>query len=165
MISVRVAMSVLVLAGSAGTVGAQVPSAAAQASPECVTQFNTIRSEAETRGMAAKTASEKQASREDMCKLVKDYTAAEDNLVNFAETNMSKCGIPNEILLQLKTVRARNAINQMNWCVTEFRLKTDFGPSNSRENYPGYRVGPDGYPFGPPRRPKPLELKVLDIAG
>ena len=45
--------------------------------PECVTQFTSLRAEVEKRGMAAKTASEKRASREEMCKLVTAYGDAD----------------------------------------------------------------------------------------
>jgi hypothetical protein len=83
---------------------------------ECMTQFTTLRSEVEKRGMAAKAASEKQAPREEMCKLVKAYGAAETKWIKFAETSMAKCGIPQEIVKQLKTVHARTADGEKKLC-------------------------------------------------
>jgi hypothetical protein len=84
--------------------------------PECMTQFTTLRAEVEKRGMAARTASEKHASREEMCKLVTEYGAAETKWIKYTEGNMSKCGIPKEIVAQLKTVHAKTADGQKKLC-------------------------------------------------
>lgn len=83
---------------------------------ECMTQFTSLRSEVEKRGMAARTASEKRVSREEMCKLVTAYSGAEIKWVKFAEGNMTKCGIPKEIVTQLKTVHAKTADGQKKLC-------------------------------------------------
>ena len=81
-----------------------------------MTQFTTLRSEVEKRGMAARAASEKQAPRDEMCKLVKAYGAAETKWIKFAESSMAKCGIPQEIVKQLKTVHARTADGEKKLC-------------------------------------------------
>jgi hypothetical protein len=83
---------------------------------ECMTHFTSLRSAVEKRGMAARTASEKRASREEMCKLVTAYSAAEIKWVKYAEGNMTKCGIPKEIVTQLKTVHAKTADGQKKLC-------------------------------------------------
>jgi hypothetical protein len=83
---------------------------------ECATQFQALRSDVEKKGMAAKAASEKQVAREEMCKLVTAYSAAEVKWVKYAEGNMTKCGIPKEIVTQLKTVHARTAEGQKKLC-------------------------------------------------
>jgi len=66
--------------------------------------------------MAAKAGGEKQVSREEMCKLVTAYSAAEIKWVKFAETHKTKCGIPDQIVQQLKTVHARTAEGQKKLC-------------------------------------------------
>ena len=53
---------------------------------------------------------------EEMCKLVTAYSAAEIKWVKFAEGNMTKCGIPKEIVTQLKTVHAKTAEGQKKLC-------------------------------------------------
>jgi hypothetical protein len=83
---------------------------------ECMTQFTALRSEVEKRGMAAKTAGEKHATREEMCQMVTAYGAAETKWIKFAEGNMSKCGIPKEIVTQLKSVHAKTADGQKKLC-------------------------------------------------
>jgi len=84
--------------------------------PECQTQFTALRSEVEKRGIAAKTASEKHASREEMCKLVTEYGAAETKWIKYTESHMSKCGIPKEIVAQLKAVHVKTADGQKKLC-------------------------------------------------
>jgi hypothetical protein len=83
---------------------------------ECMTQFTALRSEVEKRGIAAKTASEKKASREEMCQLVKAYGAAETKWIKFAEIGITKCGIPQEIVKQLKASHARTADGEKKLC-------------------------------------------------
>jgi hypothetical protein len=83
---------------------------------ECMTQFTSLRSDVEKRGMAAKAAGEKKATREEMCKLVTAYSAAELKWIKFAEGSASKCGIPKDIVKQLKTVHARTTDGQKKLC-------------------------------------------------
>ena len=83
---------------------------------ECMTQFTSLRAEVEKRGMAARAGGEKRVSREEMCQLVTTYSTAETKWVKFAEGNMSKCGIPKEIVTQLKTVHAKTADGQKKLC-------------------------------------------------
>ena len=83
---------------------------------ECMTQFTTLRAEVEKRGLAAKAGGEKRVSREEMCKLVTEYNTAEIKWVKYAEGNMTKCGIPKEIVTQLKTVHAKTAEGQKKLC-------------------------------------------------
>jgi len=83
---------------------------------DCVAPFTALRTEVEKRGMAAKTASEKRASREEMCKLVTAYGDAEVKWIKYTESNMSKCGIPKELVTQLKTVHAKTADGQKKLC-------------------------------------------------
>jgi hypothetical protein len=102
------------MGGGFGGGGFGGPPPAAQ--QECVGPFTALRSEVEKRGMAAKAGGEKQASREEMCKLVTAYSAAELKWIKFAEANMSKCGIPKEIVSQLKAVHAKTADGQKKLC-------------------------------------------------
>ena len=83
---------------------------------ECSTQFQTLRSEVEKKGMAARAGGEKQVAREEMCKLVTAYSAAEAKWVKFAEVSMAKCGIPKEIVTQLKTAHNKTAEGQKKLC-------------------------------------------------
>jgi len=96
-----------------GGPGMGAPTAAQQ---ECVAQFQALRGEVEKRGVAAKAGNGKQVAREELCKLVTAYSAAETKWVKYAEANMTKCGIPKPIITQLKTVHAKTADAQKKIC-------------------------------------------------
>jgi hypothetical protein len=74
--------------------------------PPCMAEFTKLRLDVEKKGMAAKAASQKKASREEMCKLITNYAAAETKWVKFTEGGVQSCGIPAQIAEQLKKVHA-----------------------------------------------------------
>ncbi|MEN3351354.1 MAG: hypothetical protein V7632_4989 [Bradyrhizobium sp.] len=78
------------------------PGAAGGGSEACMKNFVPLREEAEKRGKAIKTASDKHASAAEACKLIGNYGKAELNMIKYVETNAAKCGIPPEISDQLK---------------------------------------------------------------
>jgi hypothetical protein len=75
--------------------------------PPCVVEFGKLRDEVQKKGTAAKYASEHKTPREEMCKMVVAYSSAEQRWLKFAETGITACGIPVEIVNQLKQVHAR----------------------------------------------------------
>ncbi|HVX91715.1 MAG TPA: hypothetical protein VG985_00690 [Xanthobacteraceae bacterium] len=75
--------------------------------PPCVSQFMQLRQEVEKRGLAAKAGNEHHVSREEMCKLIQAYAAAETKMVKYAEDNNVWCGIPAQIVEQMKTGHAK----------------------------------------------------------
>jgi hypothetical protein len=74
--------------------------------PPCMADFTKLREEVEKKGLAAKAAGQKRASREEMCKLITSYAASEAKWVKFTETGVGTCGIPPQIANQLKQVHA-----------------------------------------------------------
>ncbi len=64
--------------------------------------FVPLREEAEKRGKAIKTASDRHASPQEACKLIGNYSQAEIKMIRYVEANASKCGIPAQISDQLK---------------------------------------------------------------
>jgi hypothetical protein len=83
---------------------------------DCLRQFTSLRSEVEKRGVAAKGAGDKHAPREEMCKLVTAYSAAETKWVKYSSDNMAKCGIPKQVVEQIKAVHVRTADAQKKIC-------------------------------------------------
>jgi len=125
---------------------------------ECVARFTALRSQVEKMGMAAKAGSEKRLPREEMCKLVTAYSAAEMKWVEYADMSMSRCGIPQEIVRQLKTVHVRTANGEKKLCAAEpaaaptLSNTLDRAPLPTRApNGPG-GYGPGGYCWDPPVR-------------
>jgi hypothetical protein len=76
---------------------------------QCLEQFTEFRSEVEKRAMAAKTASEKHVTRDEMCKLVTAYSGAEAKWIKFSDDNMARCGIPKQAIEQIKSVHVHTA--------------------------------------------------------
>jgi hypothetical protein len=70
----------------------------------CMAEFTKLREEVEKKGMTAKVAGQKHASREEMCKLITVYAASEAKWVKFTEAGVGTCGIPVQIATQLKQV-------------------------------------------------------------
>jgi hypothetical protein len=104
-----------------GPMGAQVPMGAAPFGvggqpPPCVMAFGKLRDEVQKKGAAAKDASEHKVAREKMCKIVQAYSAVEGNWLKFAEAGISTCGIPREVVNQLKQVHARTEHARMSIC-------------------------------------------------
>jgi len=72
--------------------------------PPCIAEFGKLRDDVQKKGLAAKAAGERKVSREEMCKHITAYNAAELKWVKFSESNVSTCGIPGEVVQQLKQV-------------------------------------------------------------
>lgn len=84
--------------------------------PPCVTVFGKLRDEVQKKGAAAKDASEHKVAREKMCQIVQAYSAVEGKWLKFAEAGVSTCGIPREVVNQLKQVHARTERARMSIC-------------------------------------------------
>ena len=50
---------------------------------------------------------QREVARDEMCKIVQAYSAAEGKWLKFAEAGVASCGIPGEVVNQLKQVHAR----------------------------------------------------------
>ncbi len=83
----------------------------------CIRSFTQYREEVEKRGLAAKAANDShKASREEMCKLVTAYSAAEVKWIKYTAENMTKCGIPKEIVEQIKKAHAHTDDARVKLC-------------------------------------------------
>ncbi len=85
--------------GMGGPPGAG-PTAAQQA---CFAEFTKLREDVEKKGKAARAGGEHKISREEMCKLITAFTTAEMKWIKFSEAGVNTCGIPAQIIQQLKT--------------------------------------------------------------
>jgi len=72
--------------------------------PPCMAEFSKLRDDVQKRGLAAKAAGQRKVSREEMCKHITAYSAAELKWVKYTEANVTSCGIPAEVVTQLKQV-------------------------------------------------------------
>jgi hypothetical protein len=103
--------------GGAGGMGGGMGGAAGQV-PEaqkiCLT-FPAIREDVEKGAAGIRAAGERKASREEVCPLFKAFAVKEEKLVKFLTVNQRLCGVPANVITQLKqshakTIQVRNAV-------------------------------------------------------
>jgi hypothetical protein len=88
--------------GFSGGPPAQIPEA-----QRICTTFPALREDMEKSGGLIKAASERKATREEVCPLFKNFTAKEAKMLSFLETNQRLCGVPPKIITQIKTSHAK----------------------------------------------------------
>ena len=96
-------------AGGAGGAGGMVggaPGAVPEAQKICL-EFPAIREDVEKGAAGIRTAGERKATREEVCPLFKVFAAKEEKLVKFLITNQRLCGVPPNIITQVKTNHAK----------------------------------------------------------
>jgi len=84
--------------------------------PPCIAEFLKLRSEVEKAGIAAKTARAHNAPREEMCKLITTFVAAEAKMVSYASANASSCGIPPPAIKQMKEGHEKTGVIRAQIC-------------------------------------------------
>jgi hypothetical protein len=88
--------------------------------PLCMAEFAELRDDVQKRGLAAKAAGQRKASREEMCKHITAYSAAELKWVKYTEDNVTSCAIPTELVSQLKQVHSNTEQIKEKICAREF---------------------------------------------
>jgi hypothetical protein len=101
--------------------------------PPCYKDFMPLREEAQKRGQMIQAATSKKdkASREEVCALFKNYSAAEAKVVNFIKKNAQSCGIPPEAATQMKANHDRTLRTQNQICSTAGGPAKPTGPGLS----------------------------------
>jgi len=77
--------------------------------------FPSIREEVEKGAATIRAAGERKATREEVCPLFKAFAAKEEKLVSFLTTNQKLCGVPPNVITQVKqnhakTIKIRNTV-------------------------------------------------------
>lgn len=100
--------------------------------PPCFKDFMPLREEAQKRANAVQAASKRKAPPSEACQLLGRFTEAEARVVKFVEANGSSCGIPNEVLTQLKTAHGQSLDLRKKVCaVAQQQPQRPAGPSLS----------------------------------
>jgi len=93
------------------------PGSAPQAGTSpCLPEFLRLREDVEKKGRIAKQASEHKVTREEMCKYVTVYSAAEQKWVKFAESGVATCGVPASVAQELKTLHGHTEETKAKIC-------------------------------------------------
>jgi hypothetical protein len=69
---------------------------------QCEQQFKSLEAELIKRGTALKGASEKKASPQEVCKLLRGYVSTEAQMLKFLTEKKAACGVPDQVIGQAK---------------------------------------------------------------
>jgi hypothetical protein len=89
----------------AAPVAAQVVPVPTQA-PPCVQEFIRLRNDTARKGKAIQDASHK-TTPQVACRLFTTYSAAEEKMLNYAEKQSTWCGIPDQVIAEIKKGHAQ----------------------------------------------------------
>ncbi len=78
-----------------------------QQEPPCVKEFGKLRDEAQKKAQAIRTASEHKVPPKEACALFNSFSAAETKLIKYAADNATWCGIPPEVVGNLKQAHSK----------------------------------------------------------
>ncbi|MSP45194.1 MAG: hypothetical protein EXQ83_04830 [Xanthobacteraceae bacterium] len=88
-----------------------------EAQKVCMT-FPALREDVEKGAAGIKVASARKASREEVCPLFKSFAIKEARMIKFLETNQKLCGVPLQIIPQVKANHAKTIQIRNNVCST-----------------------------------------------
>ena len=96
-------------------------------------EFIPLREDAEKRGKLIKAASDRHAAPEEACKLLGAFGLAETRMIKYVETHSAKCGIPPQVLEQLKAGHKNSEAMTQKVCNAAQQVQTrgPAGPSLS----------------------------------
>jgi hypothetical protein len=121
--------------GGGGFGGAPAGPSMSGAEAECMKAFMPLRQEAEKRGKLIKAASDRHASPDEACKLIGNFGVAEVKMLKYVETHVAQCGIPPQVLDQLRNGRKNTENMQQKVCAVAQQAATQqkgpAGPSLS----------------------------------
>lgn len=110
--------ALLGLAAAAGPAWAQVPPGAGGEPPACVKKFLDLRKTAEARAKRLEAAGKRnpKPTAQEACSLFNAFAAAEAKLLNYASENQTWCGIPAQVVTQMKASHERTAAARTRVC-------------------------------------------------
>jgi hypothetical protein len=99
------------LPGAAGTAAAQFqPPVQPQGEPPpCVKEFLALRDVAAQKASAIRAASARKAPANEACALFNAFSAAETKIIKYAEDNAVWCGMPLQVLVNIKKEHAKTS--------------------------------------------------------
>jgi hypothetical protein len=111
--------------------GASPWNAGPQQEPPCVQTFGKLRDDAQKKAGAIQAASQKKVDPKTACGLFNTFSAAEAKLVKYAADNVKACGIPPEIINNLKAQHQKTIGIQTRVCQAAANPPRPAGPSLS----------------------------------
>ncbi len=111
--------------------GAAPPQGGAAPPPECMQQFAPMRDEVQRRAKLVQDAGKRHATPQEACKLIGEFSQAEQRFMNFVSTKQTACGIPAEIPKQMKVAHGHTEQMLKQVCHMANAPQASAGPSLS----------------------------------
>lgn len=94
------------------------PGAGQQQMPPCVQKFVALRNDAATKAKALEAAGKRKhkPTAQEACGLFNAFSAAEGKLLKYADENATWCGIPPQVVSQMKTAHERTTTARTRVC-------------------------------------------------
>jgi hypothetical protein len=124
-----------ILPVAVGAARAQFPSAPPQQeqqqAPPCLEEFGKLRDDTQKKASAIQAAGQRKASPKEACGLFNTFAAAEAKMLKYAADNAVWCGIPPEIIANIRTGHARTTDMRTKVCRIAAAPMPSQGPSLS----------------------------------
>jgi len=120
-----------VVALFAGSAQAQFGPAAPQQEPPCIKDFGKLRDDTEKKAMAIRAAGERKATPKEACQLFNAFVAAQSKMLKYATDNATWCGIPNQVVSDLKGGITKTSEIRTRVCQAAAAPQRPAGPSLS----------------------------------
>ncbi len=114
-----------------GGFGAAPPPQQHQGPPPACQQLLVMRDDVQKHGTALQAAGKKKAGPEVACKLFKSFIAAESKMIKGLEQHSTLCGVPDNVIKQLKAQHAQAEKSSVQVCEAAARGPAPTGPSLS----------------------------------
>ncbi len=127
-------IAALGLAAAAGPAWAQMQPGAGQQAPPCVKKFMSLRDIAATKAKTLEAVGKRKQkpTAQEACHLFNVFSTAEGNLLKYATENATWCGIPPQVVEQMKKAHARTTVTRTRICsVAAAQQARPRGPSLS----------------------------------
>jgi hypothetical protein len=102
-----------------------------QQQPPCMDDFMKLRGEFERRAKAVEAAGKRKPAPDEACKLISSFVDAGSRLIKFVEVNTRSCGIPPDILTNLKTSHVDHVQLRTRVCNAAAQPRSAPGPTFS----------------------------------
>jgi len=102
-----------------------------QQMPPCLTEFFKLRDDAQKKAQAIQKASQQKAGPKEACHLFTVFSAAEAKMLKYAIDNKSACGVPDEVIKQIRTGHNRTTELKTKICKVAEAPPRPAGPSLS----------------------------------
>jgi hypothetical protein len=99
--------------------------------PPCIKEFIALRQDTEKKAKTVQAASKRKPSPQEACRMFTALVASQDKLGKFAAANVKGCGIPQQVVDQIKTAITQTEPVRARVCEVAARGPVPTGPSLS----------------------------------